>query len=702
MSVSPLADPVPNGAEQVYASDLSQIGIQPKLKLGQPDDQYELEADRVADQVMRMSSSSADDGLGAQGRHDKQEETLQAKSMADGLKSDTPLLEHGVEAIQHGGSPLTGEERNFFEPRFGVGLDSVRIHTDGDAARASQAINAKAFTLNNHIAFNSGYYAPSSYEGRRLLAHELTHVIQQTGIRSGVGHGEGEVGTAGPAEGASISTGGSKDVVQRDIKADLRDAMSGWGTDEQRIYTLLRNASQPEKDLVRGDPVLMEELRGELTRVEWGYVLGYLNMPLETRIHAAASGWGTDEANIYSAVRYASLPNLRSLMLNGPLLTELRDELSDSELGIVMGTVADKLTRWATAEEAYHALMLFPAAVNEACDIYEGPRGNNFQTDLVDQMYPGHTMAPQTISDVNNHIANDDNAQRVLASFRRRWNVAATATATGGAQVPAWTVERIRVLHSAVQQMPSSHIASANQNIQTLAIVAGLSHGGTWTESAGLLSLRVPEPESELRGTVRHEVGHAIDDRLGATSRNFKQSAPNFWDWDRSDVWERHMSNPWRRNSGAHSGSDVIAADQAQIKLKLNSYVTTTDGTQTLWDYAGAGDPIRTYWNDDVPMIEAAKSLAGLGVNIHWHPDRMKRYGNRYYSWNTYYNQFYSFGITVMEQRVSDSSLFGESDFFAELYMHYYAEGPGVERLRRLSRVPAWQTFFDTHVHPIA
>lgn len=84
-------------------------------------------------------------------------------------------------ATQSGGRPLARTERTFFEHRFGRDLGHVRLHTGGAAADAARGINAHAFTHRNHIAFANGAYQPDSHAGRHLLAHELTHTLQQAG-----------------------------------------------------------------------------------------------------------------------------------------------------------------------------------------------------------------------------------------------------------------------------------------------------------------------------------------------------------------------------------------------------------------------------------------------------------------------------------------------------------------------------------------
>lgn len=79
------------------------------------------------------------------------------------------------------GRPLPASVRAFFEPRFGATLDGVRIHTDSRAVASARAVHARAFTVGRDVVFGAGAYAPETARGRRLLAHELTHVLQQSG-----------------------------------------------------------------------------------------------------------------------------------------------------------------------------------------------------------------------------------------------------------------------------------------------------------------------------------------------------------------------------------------------------------------------------------------------------------------------------------------------------------------------------------------
>jgi hypothetical protein len=108
------------------------------------------------------------------------QEPLQMNSESAGTPELTPELQAQIASLQHsGGQPLDPDVRDFFEPRFGHSFSQVKVHHDQQAAAISHGINARAFTIGQNIVFNSGQYQPRSTQGQHLLAHELTHVIQQ-------------------------------------------------------------------------------------------------------------------------------------------------------------------------------------------------------------------------------------------------------------------------------------------------------------------------------------------------------------------------------------------------------------------------------------------------------------------------------------------------------------------------------------------
>jgi hypothetical protein len=103
--------------------------------------------------------------------------TMQRKPASQAEPSAAPPVVH--EALRSPGQPLDAATRAFFEPRFGHDFGQVRVHTDAKAVESARATNALAYTVGRDVVFDSGHYAPHSADGRRLLAHELTHVAQQ-------------------------------------------------------------------------------------------------------------------------------------------------------------------------------------------------------------------------------------------------------------------------------------------------------------------------------------------------------------------------------------------------------------------------------------------------------------------------------------------------------------------------------------------
>lgn len=226
-----------NSYLQSIAGDIPAIGkIQAKLTIGQPDDTYEQEADRVAEQVMRMpeprypekkedesiqtkpiasqitsliqrqeepEEEEEEEGEGEiqtkpiasqitplvqrqvepeEEKEEEEEETVQTKEVPGKTPAVSPTIESYTHSLRGGGQPLDRETRAFMEPRFGHDFSQVRVHTDAKATESARLLNALAYTVGREVVFGTGRYAPASADGRSLLAHELTHVIQQQAI----------------------------------------------------------------------------------------------------------------------------------------------------------------------------------------------------------------------------------------------------------------------------------------------------------------------------------------------------------------------------------------------------------------------------------------------------------------------------------------------------------------------------------------
>ena len=108
------------------------------------------------------------------------------------------VAHHADAGLASAWQPLDPGTRYFMESRFGATLNDVRVHTDGRAAESARGLNALAYTVGNDIVFGAGQYVPGTPTGNRLLAHELTHVMQQTG--SNIASGRRLVSGSDPAE----------------------------------------------------------------------------------------------------------------------------------------------------------------------------------------------------------------------------------------------------------------------------------------------------------------------------------------------------------------------------------------------------------------------------------------------------------------------------------------------------------------------
>lgn len=150
-----------------------QQALQTHLSVSQPGDRYEQEADRVAAQVMSHGGTTP-----------AQSAPLQIQRLAgEGASQAVPASVD--QALAGSSTPLAPSVRHTMEQRFGHSFADVNVHLDGQAQQSARDIGAEAYTVGRDLVFAAGKYAPDTYAGQHLLAHELTHVLQQTG--SGLG-----------------------------------------------------------------------------------------------------------------------------------------------------------------------------------------------------------------------------------------------------------------------------------------------------------------------------------------------------------------------------------------------------------------------------------------------------------------------------------------------------------------------------------
>lgn len=167
------------------------ISLQRKLEIGPVDDPLEREADETAERVMRMAEPTCDGPtMDSSQRIQRKCDACKEEENRDDRLARKPLCVSATvksasvppivyRVLGQAGHPLDHTTRAFLEPRFGCDLTSIRVHTDSTAAESARAVHATAWTVGKDIAFASGQYVPGTSAGRLLLAHELTHSIQQ-------------------------------------------------------------------------------------------------------------------------------------------------------------------------------------------------------------------------------------------------------------------------------------------------------------------------------------------------------------------------------------------------------------------------------------------------------------------------------------------------------------------------------------------
>jgi hypothetical protein len=179
---------------------------QPQLRITTPHDLSEQEAHRVAEQIVVMRQghwnppSISSKGYGIQRKcacggtcedcktqQPSEDEILQTKPANAGATNPGQLPPIVHQVLSSPGQPLDASTRSFMEPRFGHDFSQVRVHADAAAGESARAIQARAYTAGNQVVFDSGAYRPETHEGKELLAHELTHTLQQKDLRSSFG-----------------------------------------------------------------------------------------------------------------------------------------------------------------------------------------------------------------------------------------------------------------------------------------------------------------------------------------------------------------------------------------------------------------------------------------------------------------------------------------------------------------------------------
>lgn len=289
------------------------LRIQPKLTVYHQNDRYEQEADRVADQVMRMPAPQTRPACPCGGwcprckkddtGHNPTNQHANVLQLSDAREASVPPVVQAV--LSSSGRPLDPQTQTVMESRFGHDFSHIRLHTDKNAAESARSISARAYTVGSDIVFGRGNYRPGTNEGDRLIAHELTHVLQQrasTPLPQVLQAPVKAVATPSIRIDRNPSIPDFVGIARR-----LNTAMSGMGTDEAAVFSALRD--------LRGDPQAGEELK----RV-------YQNLfgrNLQTEIGSELSG-----ADLARALRLLNpTPTATTSTPRVPSLSQMRSEV---------------------------------------------------------------------------------------------------------------------------------------------------------------------------------------------------------------------------------------------------------------------------------------------------------------------------------------------------------------------------------------
>src|SRR6266568_751649 len=259
--------------------------LQAKLRVGAPDDIYERQADRVADQIMCMpqpgprqeaeqqlpgpalqrecATCEDEEELQRKCAECEDEEKLQRKG-SECTQEDKMLQRREAgpggaassivhDVLHSSGHVLGTATRAFMEPRFGQNFSQVRIHTGDSAARSARTVNALAYTVGSDVVFGSNRYTPETTEGRRLLAHELTHVVQQSSPSQTFGTRIGLQRQSGPGEEdeppTEAAAPGLSDILS-DVASRAASPVSAVGTSLASLFPSLPPPCHPATSLL--------------------------------------------------------------------------------------------------------------------------------------------------------------------------------------------------------------------------------------------------------------------------------------------------------------------------------------------------------------------------------------------------------------------------------------------------------------------
>ncbi|MCX9028612.1 MAG: DUF4157 domain-containing protein [Candidatus Methanoperedens sp.] len=210
----------------------------PKIQRLCPECQDDLKCQLLDEEVERVQTKNIVPGPLSQKQTPEETYRLQAQSKSGSISTVRPSVGDAIHTLQVSGQSLPDPVRSFMEPRFNTEFSAVRIHTDHHAHDLARSVNAQAFTVGRDIVFGAGHYAPDTGRGKHLIAHELTHVVQQIGMHQGERARYGTVSDSISSQGGTILQRQPDEVARMEIEPRSRHIVIIMDTGTRYIGTV--------------------------------------------------------------------------------------------------------------------------------------------------------------------------------------------------------------------------------------------------------------------------------------------------------------------------------------------------------------------------------------------------------------------------------------------------------------------------------
>ncbi len=627
--------------------------LQRKLTIGASNDPLEQEADRVADQVMADPIHTVVKGVAPR--------IQRYTGQTTGQTGTAPASIDRVLASP--GRPLDAVLRHDMGQRFGHDFSQVRVYDDASAARAARAVNAHAFTVGEKLVFGLGQFRPHTTDGRRLLTHELTHVVQQRAIGA--------------------------PVVQRDTIDDVREKLSyglfDWAiTDAEAIDALAMLSTIPQADLPAalsrlGTKYVSRLLDNLPDAAKSGEVYQQLVVALGS---AGTMDYATDQLSygLFDwAVTDAEVARVFNLYANLPA--------AERENFLIGLNKAGKLGRLlSNASIGYYTLHIVPWMRTLTRGRLTLPQRSIMRT-IVEE-------APTSPIDI------------LQLATELRYDVTVGPTTIPGRTAVAWSGAKLRDTYLALDHLPDAHVArntvlrrfgQFSQPERKLADDTTVITAGVYNPGRQELASNIKQ-QGDIAPSMIHETGHAVDNEMG---------------WSRGPEPAKHERGGWKEYPDhVTCATDMVDDSNGGIKTKLAaaqrtdviSDIATAMGNRSAAALAAtirarpwfAALPAGT--RSDVLDDKALKTIP-IGLNSPWFLAEVggEHLGNHVYQ-ESYTPTWVRYRHEARSRMVAKYQFRDAGEWFAECYAAYYDQGNKVKG-DKLNKVdPNTKIYFDNSV----